>query len=92
MPMMLVRGLGDGSPSSAPGAHAALGAFDVATLPTDLIAGAKKWMTPSEAFSSITALTTTEGRTAAMASPGIIAGVLLVPVVLLSLVAGKHRR
>lgn len=92
MPMMLVRGLGDGSPSSAPGGRTTLGAFDVSALPGDLLAGAKKWMTPSEAVSSITSLTTSEGQTAAMAHPGVLIGVIGIPLVLLSMITGRHHR
>lgn len=95
MAMLKVLGLGDGTVSSAPGATdssttaptAATG-FDFNALPGDLITGAKMWLTPSEAITVIK--DTATGGT--HPSWGVVAGVALPVILVLTMVAGKHRR
>lgn len=87
MPMMRVSGLGDGTPASAPGGTTAPTAFNFSALPTDLIAGAKKWLTPGEAIDVLKGPFTGGG----IGNIGVLAGVALVPLLLLSVLKGRKR-
>lgn len=87
MPMMRVCGLGDGTPTSAPGGTTAPSAFNFSTLPNDLIAGAKQWMSPGEAIATLKGPFTGGG----IGNIGILAGVAIVPLLLLSMLKGRRR-
>ena len=90
MPMMKVRGLGDGNPTSSPGGTTTAAAFDVTALPGQIFAGAQKWMSPSDAFSTLTTDISNP-----MANLGTIIGIAIVPLaglMLLKGMGGHHRR
>ena len=87
MPMMRVCGLGDGTPTSAPGGTTTPSAFNFSALPGDLITGAQKWLHPSEAFDALKAPFTGGG----IGNVGVLAGVAIVPLLLLSLFKGRKR-
>lgn len=85
MPMMLVRGLGEGAPASAPG-NTATDAFNFSALPGQIFTGAQKWMSPGDAFSYGKTFITGGGG-----DVGVAIGVIGVPLLLLAMLKGRRR-
>ena len=84
MPMLRVTGLGDGTPASTTSTTGS--GLNLSTLPTDIWTGVTSWMPPFEAVTTLK-----ETFSGNMPSTRVLIGTALVPILALSLLAGKRR-
>jgi len=77
---LTVTGLGDGTPGSSP-------LSSVQEFPGQVLAGAKKWMAPSEVLQEFKDIAGGQ-----IPGVGVILGTVLVPLLVLGLLSGGRRR